>query len=128
MLKQLSSTLAILTLAIGLNTNPSKAGESVEADQTKMHASWYGPGLQGNHMANGDVFDMNDPTVVAHKSLPFGTKLLLENPATGAELVVVVQDRGPFIAGRQLDLSKAAASRLGFLKRGTATLVVTRLN
>ena len=91
---------------------------------TTMVTSWYGPGLQGNLMANGEEFDMNDPTVVAHKTLPFGTKLKLTNPDNGHSLIVVVQDRGPFIPGRHLDVSKAAAKRLGFIKTGVTELVV----
>lgn len=93
--------------------------------ETTMTTSWYGPGLQGNLMANGDVFDMNDPSVAAHKSLPFGTELELRNPENGREIVVVVQDRGPFIAGRELDVSRAVADQLGFRNSGVTKLEVT---
>ena len=96
-----------------------------------MEASWYGPGLQGNTMKNGAPFDMNDPTIVAHKTFPMGTKLLLLNPKTVRYLIVTVQDRGPFVRGRDLDLSKAAAKALGFYcgpHCGAALLTVIRLN
>ena len=95
---------------------------SAYAETTKMHTSWYGPGLQGNLMANGKRFDMHDPSVAAHKHLPFGTHIQLTNPETGTQHVVVVQDRGPYIAGRQLDVSKAAAAKLGFEDDGVVTL------
>jgi rare lipoprotein A len=79
-------------------------------------------------MANGHRFNMFDPTTVAHKSFPFGTKLRLTNPKTGKSIRVVVRDRGPYIRGRQLDLSFAAAKVLGFVSSGTAALKVERLN
>lgn len=87
--------------------------QSAVAKTTTCEASWYGPGLQGNPMANGDTFDMNDPTVVAHKSYPFGTMLRVTNLNNNKAIVVVVQDRGPYAKGRCVDLSRAAAKRIG---------------
>lgn len=102
------------------------ASDSALATETKMvcHASWYGPGFHGRTMANGQMFNMNDPTVVAHKSLKFGTKLVLRNPENGKTLQAVVKDRGPYIKGRCLDLSKAGAIALGYLGAGTTKLEV----
>lgn len=91
-----------------------------------MVASWYGPGLQGNATANGERFNMNALTA-AHRTLPFGTRLQVTYPPTGKSVVVRINDRGPFIRGRDLDLSRAAAAQIGLLKRGHGTLVVTRL-
>lgn len=88
-----------------------------------MEASWYGPGFAGRPMANGERFDPHD-MVAAHKTLPFGTRLRLTNPRTGKKVHVVVKDRGPFIKGRSLDVSKGAAEKLGFLARGVTTLQV----
>jgi rare lipoprotein A len=93
----------------------------------RMHASWYGKAFHTKTMASGDPFDMDDPNIAAHKSLPFGTRLKVTNPENGRTLVVTVKDRGPYVRGRDLDLSQAGADELGFRSRGTATLVVERV-
>jgi rare lipoprotein A len=77
--------------------------------------TWYGPGFQGKRTASGEVFDMNGFTA-AHKTFPFGTKLRVTNPKNGKSVVVVVNDRGPFVEGRELDLSRAAAFAIGAYK------------
>lgn len=85
-------------------------------------ASWYGPGFHLRKMANGQTYDMNDPTVVANPWLPFGIKLELTNIENGKTTVLTVQDRGPFVEwdpDRIFDLSKQAATDLG-LKPGTS--------
>ncbi|QTD45957.1 septal ring lytic transglycosylase RlpA family protein [Ottowia testudinis] len=86
-------------------------------------ASWYGPGFHGRRTANGEKFDMHELTA-AHKTLPFGTRVLVHNPRTGKEVVVRINDRGPFIKGRVIDLSKAAAKALGFNARGHDAVVL----
>ena len=86
-------------------------------------ASWYGPGFHGRLTANGEKFDMHELTA-AHKTLPFGTRVLVHNPRTGKEVVVRINDRGPFIKGRVIDLSKAAAKALGFKSRGHDAVVL----
>ena len=86
-------------------------------------ASWYDPGFHGRLTANGERFDMNELTA-AHKTLPFGTRVLVHNPRTGKEVVVRINDRGPFIKGRMIDLSKAAAKALGFKSRGHDAVVL----
>lgn len=75
-------------------------------------ASWYGPGFHGRLTANGERYDMHELTA-AHKTLPFGTEVLVRNPRNGKEVVVRINDRGPFVAGRVIDLSKAAAQAVG---------------
>jgi len=82
-------------------------------------ASWYGEEFQGNPTASGEVFDMNGLTA-AHRSLPLGTKLRVTNLINNRSLVVRVNDRGPFIQSRFLDLSMAAAKKLGFFGAGVA--------
>jgi rare lipoprotein A len=77
-----------------------------------MVASWYGPGFDGRLTANGERFDQ-DAMTAAHKTLPFGTELRVTNPANGKSIVVRINDRGPFIAGRDIDLSRGAARALG---------------
>jgi rare lipoprotein A len=81
-------------------------------------ASWYGQ-ESGNRTANGEPFDGSGLTA-AHKSLPFGTRLRVTH---GKRSVVVrINDRGPFVSGRELDLSRAAAERLGTVRAGVATV------
>jgi len=80
-------------------------------------ASWYGPGFDGNYTANGEVYDMNGISA-AHKSLPFGTIVRVVDLETGNSIVVCINDRGPFVEGRIIDLSKGAAEELGIIERG----------
>ena len=86
-------------------------------------ASWYGPGFQGRKTASGVRFNMNALTA-AHRSLPFGTQVRVTNVDNGRTVVVTINDRGPFTRGRIIDLSKAAASRLGMIKQGLAKVRV----
>jgi rare lipoprotein A len=86
-------------------------------------ASWYGEPHHGRRTANGEVFDMNTLTA-AHKTLPFGTRVRVENPATGQAVVVRINDRGPFKPGRVIDLSRAAAARIGLIQAGVAPVVL----
>lgn len=80
-------------------------------------ASWYGSAHQGRRTASGEVFDMNRLTA-AHRSLPFGTRLLVTNRDTSQSTEVRVNDRGPFVEGRILDVSYAAARQLGAVGPG----------
>ncbi len=98
-------------------------GLSAGRDLQRGVASWYGPGFHGRLTANGEKFDMHELTA-AHKTLPFGTRVLVHNPRTGKEVVVRINDRGPFIKGRVIDLSKAAAKALGFNARGHDAVVL----
>ena len=82
-------------------------------------ASWYGAWHQGRLTANGEHFDARAFTA-AHRTLPFGTILRVTNLATGEMVKVRVNDRGPYIRGRTLDLSAAAAKALGITKDGVA--------
>jgi rare lipoprotein A len=86
-------------------------------------ASWYGPRHHGQRMANGQVFDMYADTA-AHPTLPLGTGLSLTNPANGKAVQVEVTDRGPFIAGRGLDVSLGAARKLGMVEKGVMPLLL----
>ena len=80
-------------------------------------ASWYGPGFDGNLTANGEVYDMYGISA-AHKTLPFGTIVRVVEIETGRSIVVRINDRGPFIEGRIIDLSKGAAEKLGIVEKG----------
>jgi rare lipoprotein A len=90
-------------------------------------ASYY---WQGQKTATGARFDPNGMTA-AHRTLPFGTKLRVTYPATGKSVVVVINDRGPFVRRngrytRDLDLSRGAAARIGMIKAGVARVEITR--
>lgn len=78
----------------------------------KGMASFYASKFHGRKTASGQIYNQNDFTC-AHRTLPFGTPILVKNPATGIECTVVVNDRGPYRSNRALDLSRAAARKLG---------------
>jgi len=80
-------------------------------------ASWYGPGFDGNYTANGEIYDMEGISA-AHKTLPFGTVVRVVEIETGRSIVVRINDRGPFVEGRIIDLSKGAARELGIIDKG----------
>lgn len=74
--------------------------------------SWYGPGFHGRKTASGERFNQHAITA-AHKTLPFGTKVKVTNSANNKSIVVRINDRGPFVRGREYDLSRGAATALG---------------
>ncbi|MBD3326594.1 septal ring lytic transglycosylase RlpA family protein, partial [candidate division KSB3 bacterium] len=84
-------------------------------------ASWYGPKYHGKTMANGETFDMFAATI-AHKDLPLGTRVELENPDTGIRAKATVTDRGPYIEGRDVDLSYGLARKLALVEKGVGKL------
>ncbi|MEM7483454.1 MAG: septal ring lytic transglycosylase RlpA family protein [Acidobacteriota bacterium] len=86
-------------------------------------ASWYGPGFAGNLTANGERFDPEAMTA-AHKTLPFDTVVEVVNLDNGKRVQVRINDRGPFIRGRVIDLSKAAARKIDMIGPGTARVEV----
>ena len=106
-----AAAIGALTLAI-----PSSAAST-------MLASWYGPGFHGRTTANGERYDMYGYTA-AHKTLPFGTKLRV---CYRSCVDVRINDRGPFIGARELDLSQGAASAIGLIQPGVANVEVTYL-
>lgn len=96
---------------------------------TNVQAAWSGMASyywQGQMTASGVRFNPNAMTA-AHKTLPFGTKVLVTNKRNGKSVVVTINDRGPFIKGRIIDLSKAAAAKIGMLGSGVAPVTVTKL-
>lgn len=92
-----------------------------EVFKEKATVSYYAGDFHGKKTSNGERFNMNDLTC-ASKSLPFDTVLKVTNLANGKSVNVRVNDRGPFVPGRELDLSKAAAIKLDMIKSGTATV------
>lgn len=90
-------------------------------------ASWYGPDFHGKRTANGETYDMNDYTA-AHKTLPFNTMLRVDNVENGKSVMVRINDRGPYVDKRIIDLSRRAAEDLDMIGSGTANvrLIVIR--
>jgi rare lipoprotein A len=82
-------------------------------------ASWYGPGFHGNRTANGEIYDQYELTA-AHRSLPHGSRVMVTNLTNGRAVEVRINDRGPFVDGRVIDLSYAAAHAIGMIGPGTA--------
>ena len=108
--------------------------EAVKADTSvvryvpvgNMKVSWYGPRFHGNATANGETYDQEALTA-AHRYYRFGTLLRLTNPDNDKSVVVRINDRGPFLRHRQLDVSKAAARELDMLKKGVTKLQVEQI-
>ncbi len=121
-----SAVLLVLFSGCSLVSSPAYVYRSVPASAAILSgfvqrgtASWYGRQFHGRTTANGETYDMNQMTC-AHRTLPFGTVLLVTNLNNGKSATVRVNDRGPYVAGRIIDLSRAAASALGMLSTGTA--------
>lgn len=89
-------------------------------------ASWYGNKFHGRRTSNGEIYDMYAMTA-AHKTLPMGVFVKVENLTDGSSEVVRINDRGPFVKGRVIDLSYTAAQNLGVVQHGTAPVRVTAL-
>ncbi|MEM1116144.1 MAG: septal ring lytic transglycosylase RlpA family protein [Bacteroidota bacterium] len=123
-MKRLFLTLGLAALTIPVVAQQSgpiaPGGLRAEArvDARLGVASYYHPSLHGLQTANGERYDHHQALTVAHRSLPFGTLLRVTSTHNGRRVLVRVNDRGPFIRGRQLDLSGAAADRLRMRQRG----------
>ncbi|MBK7977251.1 MAG: septal ring lytic transglycosylase RlpA family protein [Deltaproteobacteria bacterium] len=101
----------------GVRYTPVKSWEGFSEDGV---ASWYGPPYHGRKTASGETFDTYAKFTAAHKTLPFNICVHVSNKENGQDVVVKINDRGPFVAGRILDLSKVAADKLGVTKGGIA--------
>jgi len=102
-----------LVLALGLLFSSGCARHAIEEGL----ASWYGPGFYGKKTASGERFRIYKRTA-AHRTLPFDTKVKVTNLRNGRSVMVRINDRGPFVEGRIIDLSRAAARALGMLRDG----------
>src|SRR5262249_58511897 len=111
--------LAAVLPGCGFLFGHSKAPVDAHPGATQLGtASWYGPGFHGNRTASGEVYDQYDLTA-AHQTLPLGTRVIVTNLDNGRAVEVRINDRGPFVKGRSIDLSYAAARSLGMLGPGT---------
>ena len=90
-------------------------------------ASWYGPKFHGRLTANGEIYDQMSYTA-AHKSIKFGTYFRVTNMNNGKTVIVRINDRGPYIKGRNIDLSKASALALGMLPRGVIKVKIEEVH
>jgi rare lipoprotein A len=90
-------------------------------------ASWYGVPYHGRRTASGEIYNMHALTA-AHRSLPFGTRVRVCNATNDRCVNVKINDRGPFIHGREIDLSKAAADAIGLTGKGVGRVTIKRLN
>lgn len=122
--KTRAASLAALALVLAAcASSPDIAAANTQSGK----ASWYGPGFQGRSTASGERFNMNAYTA-AHRSHRFGTKLCVKNMRNGRGVTVRVNDRGPFVRGRIVDVSKQAARSLGMIRSGTVPVRVSVIN
>lgn len=103
--------------------DPVELTQCLASELGRGRASWYGLKFQGRRTSSGEPFDMNDLTA-AHRTLAFGTRVRVRNVANGREVVVRINDRGPHMRDRVIDLSMSAAAALGFLQAGEARVVL----
>lgn len=112
-----ASDFVVEQLTAAVNDQPAPQQPQPEPEERVVgeftgEASWYGPGFDGRSTASGEPFDRNALTA-AHRTLPFGTRVRITNLANGAQVIVRVNDRGPYHGGRVIDLSEAAARQIG---------------
>ena len=118
--------LLIIFSALLLTACASTGSEGYYSSDRVIKKSYYGTASwyqSGKKTANGERFDPNKYSV-AHRTIPFGTMLRLTNVSNGNTLEVVVNDRGPFVRNKEIDVSRGAAQTLGFFHSGTAKLLI----
>ena len=116
----LQTIILLLSLA-ACSVPPSQVRPPLSSDEPVTQtgiASWYGPGFHGKATASGAVYNQNDLTA-AHQTLPLGTRIMVTNLENGRATELLINDRGPFVKGRIIDLSYAAAESLGMIAPGT---------
>jgi rare lipoprotein A len=125
-LKWASIAIAFALAPVLATDEPAHAQRAQPVYVQQGAASWYGPGFHGRRTASGERFDQHELTA-AHKKLPLGSKATVINLRNGTTVEVEINDRGPYVRGRILDLSRAAAERLGMKNAGITPvrLVVT---
>jgi rare lipoprotein A len=119
MIKTKQTALVAVTIAAGLMVSATVSPAAAQCGA----ASWY---ALHSRTANGERMNPSAMTA-AHRSLPFGTKLKVTNQNNGRSVIVRINDRGPFVKGRVLDLSKGAASQLGFIGSGHTSVCMARV-
>jgi rare lipoprotein A len=115
---------SLVTVVLAFTSLFSSASYATTSGGYFIKASFY---TSGTRTASGERFNQDGYTA-ASRTLPFGTRLQVTNPATGQSVIVRINDRGPYVRGRDLDLARGAAAALGMIEKGTATLKVVRLS
>lgn len=113
--------LFVTSCGVIKRTSPEPVGDGNGAVIGSGIASWYGPNFHGKLTANGERYNMNDYTA-AHKTLPFNTMVRVDNVENGKSVVVRINDRGPYIDNRIIDLSRKAAQHIDMIGSGTASV------
>jgi rare lipoprotein A len=134
------AAVCLASLAAGCSAGPQRSGKSYVIKGKRYHilatadgykekglASWYGKSFHGRKTASGEVYNMNGISA-AHKTLPLHTWVEVKNLRNNKAVILRINDRGPFIDGRIIDLSQAAAKELGVYQPGTAPVVVTAVS
>jgi hypothetical protein len=115
------------SIRVGLGLRPLNLEEAYRKMNgeylTAARASWYGSRFHGRPTASGEIYNQNIYTA-AHRTLPFGSLVLVTNPVTSKTVLVRINDRGPFVAGRTIDLSRAAARAIGMEAAGVADVEI----
>lgn len=123
--------LALILLAACAGRHPPATGRPPAPPpgglQLEGFASWYGRDFHGRRTASGERFDMHDLTA-AHRTLPFGTRVRVTNLENGSSVKVRINDRGPFVEGRIIDLSYGAARKIGMVRAGVVRVRLRLLN
>ena len=118
---------AFFTLAsCSRKSHPSGSEDNGKMVTEKGQASYYGDKFEGRKTANGEIFSQQKMTA-AHRTLPFGTIVVVKNISNGKTVKVRINDRGPFVSGRIIDLSRAAAAALGYINAGLASVEISYL-
>ena len=118
-MRQLVLVFTFIAAMLSISTTTQAQTGTPEAGK----ASYYADKYHGRPTASGEIFDKNAMTA-AHRTLPFGTKVRVTNQKTQQSVVVTINDRGPFIRGRIIDLSEGAAKKIGMFRAGVADVVV----
>jgi rare lipoprotein A len=119
----LCALCAMLFASLGCSSVDTKSYSSGLGNRTYAVASWYGPGFHGKQTSSGEVYDMYAMTC-AHKVYPFGTRVKVINISNDRSAECVVNDRGPFIRGRDIDLSYGMAREIGIIGPGVARVLL----
>ena len=125
--RRIDLILAFFILMAGCAGGHPQPRPMIQETLQRGVASWYGPSFHGNPTANGEPYDMWALTA-AHRTLPFGTRVLVQSVETGKSVTVRINDRGPFIRGRIIDLSYGAARELSMIGKGTENVSLTILD
>ena len=119
--------IVVAVMASGCSSVPTASSPDGGDHEVAGLASWYGEQFHGNQTASGEIYDMHQHTA-AHRTLPFGTVVRVRVVENRKSVVVRINDRGPFVSGRVIDLSYAAARDLGMVQAGVAEVELEVVN